>query len=90
MRAHPQFANLNGKPADQAFTRHELVEVNRLLPDFWYDEGAAIGTAKRCAERLMRFLEAGADELVLHGAAPKDMGPLTLELKRSLASQGAR
>lgn len=88
MRAHPQFADLKGKPADQAFTRQELVEVSRMLPEFWYDEGAAIGTAQRCADRLMRFFDAGADELVLHGAAPKDMDRLAVELKRALAARG--
>ena len=88
IRAHPQIAALNGKPADQAFTRQQLVEVGQLLPQRWIDEGAAIGTAAQCADQLMAYLDAGADEIVLHGAAPKDMGPLTTELKRALAGNG--
>jgi hypothetical protein len=36
----------------------------------------------------MAYLDAGADEILLHGAAPKDMGPLTNELKRALAAKG--
>lgn len=88
IRAHPQIAALNGKPADQAFTRQELVEVGRLLPQRWIDEGAAVGSAAQCADQLMAYLDAGADEIVLHGAAPKDMGPLTTELRRALAGNG--
>jgi probable F420-dependent oxidoreductase len=87
LRAHPQIAALKGKPADQAFTRQELVEVSRILPDHWLDEGAAIGSAARCADQLMKYLDAGADEILLHGSSPKDMGALTKELKRALISR---
>lgn len=88
IRAHPKIASLNGKPADQAYTRAELVDVGQLLPQQWIDEGAAVGSAKRCADQLMDYLDVGADEILLHGAAPKDMGPLTAELKRALAAKG--
>jgi 5,10-methylenetetrahydromethanopterin reductase len=88
IRAHPKIAALNGKPADQAYTRQELVDVGRLLPQQWIDEGAAVGTASACADQLMAYLDAGADEILLHGAAPKDMGALTTELKRALAAKG--
>jgi len=88
VRAHPKIAALDGKPADQAYTRQELVDVGQLLPQQWIDEGAAVGTASRCADQLMHYLDAGADEILLHGAAPKDMGPLTVELKRALAAGG--
>jgi hypothetical protein len=36
----------------------------------------------------MAFLDAGADEILLHGSSPFDMGPLTTELKRALAARG--
>ena len=88
VRAHPQIASLNGKPADQAYTRQELVEVGRILPQKWIDEGAAVGTAAQCADQLMAYLDAGADEILLHGSSPKDMGPLVGELKRALAAKG--
>jgi probable F420-dependent oxidoreductase len=86
MRAHPQIAALGGKLADQAFTRIQLVEVSRTLPRFWYEQGAAIGSAAQCAATLCDFLEAGADEIVLHGSAPKQMGPLAAELRKRLAT----
>lgn len=88
VRAHPKIAALNGKPADQAYTRAELVDVGRILPRQWIDEGAAVGSAAQCADQLMAYLDAGADEILLHGSAPKNMGPLTGELKRALAGKG--
>ena len=88
IRAHPKIACLNGKPADQAYTRQELVDVGQILPQQWIDDGAAVGTAAQCADQLLAYLDAGADEILLHGAAPKDMGPLTTELKRALAAKG--
>lgn len=87
IRAHPQIASLNGKPADQAYTRQELVEVGKILPQKWIDEGAAVGSAAQCADQLMDYLDAGADEILLHGSSPKDMGPLVGELKRALAAK---
>src|SRR3546814_9974563 len=90
IRAHTKIAGLNGKPADQAYTRQELVDVSRLIPQQWLDEGAAVGTAAQCADQLMAFLDAGADDILLHGSAPQDMGPLTPELKRALAARGDR
>ncbi|MDB5701906.1 MAG: F420-dependent oxidoreductase [Sphingomonadales bacterium] len=89
IRAHPKIASLNGKPADQAYTRAELVDVAELIPQQWLDEGAAVGTAATCADQLMAYLDAGADEILLHGSSPKDMGPLTQELKRALVARGA-
>ncbi len=87
LRAHPQIAALKGKPADQAFTRQELVEVSRILPQAWLDDGAAVGSSADCAKQLMTFLDAGADEILLHGSAPKDMGPLTDALRQTLAQR---
>jgi hypothetical protein len=67
----------------------QLVEVSRTLPRFWYEEGAAIGTAAQCAAKLCEFLDAGADELVLHGSAPRQMGPLTAELRNRLGGRSS-
>jgi 5,10-methylenetetrahydromethanopterin reductase len=88
IRAHPKIASLGGKPADQAYTRQELVDVGRILPQQWIDEGAAVGSAAQCADQLMVYLDAGADEILLHGSSPKAMGPLITELKRALAAKG--
>jgi len=76
LRDQPQLAHLlPGGTADQAFTRRELSEVSRVLPRSWLASGAAIGTARQCAERLRDYLDAGADEVVIHGSTPDQLGP---------------
>ena len=87
IRNHPKLANLGGKTADQAFTRDQLVDVSREIPAEWLRDGAAVGTAAQCADQLCGFLDAGADEILLHGSAPAQMGPLADELRKLLAKR---
>jgi probable F420-dependent oxidoreductase len=75
LRSHPQLAGIRGS-ADNVFTRAQLTEVSRLLPREWLETGAAVGSAATCARRLHEYLDAGADELVLHGSTPELLGPL--------------
>jgi probable F420-dependent oxidoreductase len=74
LRAHPLLAGLRGA-ADNHFTRHDLLDVANTLPVQWLQDAAAAGSAGHCAERLRAYREAGADELVLHGATPELLGP---------------
>jgi len=74
LREHPQLSGIRGS-ADNAFTRDQLTEVSRLLPQEWLTEGAAVGSASICARRIGEYLDGGADELVLHGSAPELLGP---------------
>lgn len=74
LRAHPLMAGLRGS-ADNVFTRHQLVDVAGTLPVQWLTSAAAVGSAAECAARLDAYLDAGADELVLHGSTPELMGP---------------
>ena len=46
-----------------------------------------MGSSAECAKQLLTFLDAGANEILLHGSAPKDMGPLTDALRQALAGQ---
>lgn len=73
LRAHPTFANVRGA-ADSHFTRDELADVSRALPSAWLTEGAAVGSAYTCALRLQHYLDAGADEIIIHGAVPDLLG----------------
>ena len=72
LRAAPQLAGLRGA-ADNAFT-DQLTDVSKLLPPEWLQTGAAMGTAATCAARMAEYLDAGADELVLHGTTPDQLG----------------
>ncbi len=84
IRNHPLFANLKGGLADQAFTKEKLVEVAREIPEFWLEEGNAIGSAAHCARRLKEYLDVGCDEILLHGSAPGQMGGLMAEMRNLL------
>lgn len=74
LRTHPMLANVRGS-ADNLFTKDELAEVSRALPQEWLHEGAAIGSAGVCADRLHEYLASGADEIIIHGAVPDLLGP---------------
>jgi 5,10-methylenetetrahydromethanopterin reductase len=73
LRAHPMLANLRGA-ADSIFTKDQLAGVSRSIPAEWLRQGAAIGTAGECAARLQEYVAAGADEIIIHGAVPDQLG----------------
>lgn len=75
LRSHPLLADVRGS-ADSVLTRQELVEVASVLPAEWTRGAAAIGSARSCHDVFERYREAGADELVLHGSTPDQLGPL--------------
>jgi alkanesulfonate monooxygenase SsuD/methylene tetrahydromethanopterin reductase-like flavin-dependent oxidoreductase (luciferase family) len=73
LQSHPMFA---GVRSVEHFRREQLVEVSRLIPREILLSGSAVGTAAECAAGLEQFFDAGADEIVLHGATPDQCGPL--------------
>lgn len=76
LRAHPLFTRMRTKVADQQFTRTELLDVAKLVPRQWMEQSAAVGSSKECCERLGEYLDAGVDELVIHGSSPADNAEL--------------
>jgi probable F420-dependent oxidoreductase len=79
LRGHPLMQGLRGS-ADSVFTRAELAEVSAMLPPHWLSTAAAVGDAATCATRIGDYLEAGADELILHGATADLLGPTIAHL----------
>jgi len=77
IRAHPQLSSLGSELADQIFLRSELIEPGRLLPKEWLTQGAAVGSASYCANRLTEYLHSGADELVINGTPPQLLATTT-------------
>jgi 5,10-methylenetetrahydromethanopterin reductase len=71
MRA--EAAKIAGLSAHTASGRQALIEPSRALPQRWLDESAAIGTASECAAKFHDFLDAGADEIVIHGTTAEDL-----------------
>ncbi|MCU1360435.1 MAG: family class F420-dependent oxidoreductase, partial [Ilumatobacteraceae bacterium] len=49
---------------------------SRLLPAEVVDDAALVGTSAECARGLHSLFDAGADEIVLHGATAEHLGPL--------------
>jgi len=75
-RSNPTLSALGELQADKALSRAELVEVSHSLPGDWLSSSSATGTAAQCAARLAEYLDAGADELVLHGTTAEHLSSL--------------
>ncbi len=75
-RSHPALVALGERTADKHLPRAELVALSRTLPDGWLASASASGTAAQCATVLRRYLDAGADELILHGSTAPHLGGL--------------
>lgn len=72
LRSHPLLA---GRMADTTrFSTDELREIRSIYPPEWISEGAAIGSPEEVARRVRAQFAAGADRVVLHGNAPRDLG----------------
>ena len=81
-RAHPTLVGLGDKTADKHLPRPELVELSRTLPAGWLASSSAAGSATECAAVLRSYIEAGADELILHGSTAPHLGSLVEAFRR--------
>ncbi|MCU1615631.1 MAG: family class F420-dependent oxidoreductase [Frankiales bacterium] len=75
-RAQPRLVDLGGLPADKHLSRQDLIELCAGMPPSWLPSSTAAGTLAECADRLGDYLEAGADEIILHGAVGAALRPL--------------
>jgi probable F420-dependent oxidoreductase len=73
-RADSMVASFPGA-IDAKATTTELEHIATLIPDEWL-EPAATGSAERCAERVLRQLDLGADGVIMHGASPEELAPV--------------
>ncbi|ALR19091.1 TIGR03857 family LLM class F420-dependent oxidoreductase [Sphingobium baderi] len=73
---HLEYAN-----ADVAESRRQMAMAVSTLPAHWLAEGAATGTVDQCLERLGQYLEAGVDNILLHGTVPQQQGDLLAAAK---------
>jgi probable F420-dependent oxidoreductase len=81
--AHPLIAPLGRRPADGVLDHAQLIEVSRVVPEEWFEQAAAAGTAAEVATRLATYLDAGADDIIIHGSPPDLLGP-TVDAVRAL------
>ena len=72
-----EHASVTGKGiADTALTRDRLVDVADVIPQEWFDDGAAVGSVDLCVGRARAYRAVGADEVLLHGASPAEAAPM--------------
>jgi 5,10-methylenetetrahydromethanopterin reductase len=69
LASHAQFRGSDAI-ADARFHRAELLGPAELVPDEWIEESCAIGSVSECVASLLRFRQAGADEIVTYGSTP--------------------
>jgi 5,10-methylenetetrahydromethanopterin reductase len=75
-RNHPTLVALGTKQADKHLSRDVLVELSQTMPPSWLPSASATGSLDACVGRLNEYLDAGADEIVLHGATAETLGGL--------------
>jgi len=69
--AHPYFSGNRANADNQVRNRSDIGEIAQLIPDSWIDESCAVGPVEKCVAKLEEFKAAGADEIALYTAAPK-------------------
>ena len=57
--------------------RQLYVEAGKHFPPEWIADSAAAGSPAECAEGIARFIDAGADEVILHGVTADRLEPTT-------------
>ncbi|MGP4028781.1 TIGR03857 family LLM class F420-dependent oxidoreductase [Actinomadura sp. 3N407] len=60
---------------DAIGTTDDLLHVAGLIPDKWL-AASATGSPDQCAARVLDQFTAGADGVILHGAAPAELAPI--------------
>ncbi|MDQ1695783.1 MAG: hypothetical protein QOJ03_1136 [Frankiaceae bacterium] len=75
LAAHPLIKALDGRTADGSLSPEQLVEVSEVIPEDWFSSGAAVGSVADCASRLRHYLDAGVEEMIIHGSTPDLLAP---------------
>jgi len=68
--------------ADQSKSLQDLAAVSELIPRHWVDGLVAAGSSTACAKRVREYLDAGADEVILHASTPRQVVGLVAEHRR--------
>jgi probable F420-dependent oxidoreductase len=79
-RSQPVLVDLGGLTADKHLTRSQLIELCAGMPESWIPSSSAAGSAAFVAGRLSEYLDAGADEILIHGTSGAGLAPLAATL----------
>ena len=74
-RADPVVQSVPGA-IDSVADADQLRKIAEVIPEEWL-EPAATGSPERCAERVLRQLDLGCDGVIMHGATPAELAPVT-------------
>lgn len=85
-RADPLVASFT-EAIDAKADAAQLEHIATLIPDAWL-EPAATGSPERCAARVRRELELGADRVILHGATPDELEPIVDAYRHTATAHG--
>jgi 5,10-methylenetetrahydromethanopterin reductase len=67
---HPLFKGMGGDADFLIRDRDQALEAASLAPDEWIAEACAIGSTRRCVDKLEEFRAAGANEIALYTSSP--------------------
>jgi probable F420-dependent oxidoreductase len=80
--------SVNGWKLDELerFQQQRSASGDALPPEQWLTDGAALGDVDECRSRLQEYLDAGADDLILHGTVAVELQPLVDAFVASVGS----
>jgi 5,10-methylenetetrahydromethanopterin reductase len=64
------------KLVDQAFTRPQLMEAAKHVPESWMRDVGIMGSIDECVKAMQLYKDAGADEIDLYGSSPAENAEL--------------
>ena len=82
-RSQQLLVDLNGLTADKHLTRAQLIELCAGMPADWIPSSSAAGSADFVATRLREYLDAGADEILIHGTSGAGLAPLATVISQA-------
>lgn len=74
-RSAEAVARFAGRAIDATASVEELETIAELIPADWL-AAAAVGTPQQCVETIRNQFALGADGVILHGATPRELGPI--------------
>jgi probable F420-dependent oxidoreductase len=77
-----------GGAIDSIATTAQLEHIAEVLPAEWW-QAAALGTPQQCVDAVLNQFDLGCDSVILHGATPEQLRPVTEEY-RTRRPQGVR
>lgn len=79
LMSHPLVSDVmksGDKLVDQAFTRPQLMEVAKHVPESWMRNTGIMGSIDECVKAMQLYKDAGTDEIDFYGSTPAENASL--------------